>query len=391
MVFNGTFFISRLIVIREHFLPSQHYFVYSGAGLNRDSRMSENEVAGDSERSSLVKEIQDAFKLGRRRGRARGRGSRTRRREAPELAWLGGQCAEGGLYPLYSGDRSKLSILEKQTCKRWKSMMEMELVKHPLRQRRRVVLIQPITHRHGNTVLRKPRSPGKEEEEGYRHTHISNTVLGLLQEFCSAYFSEMEVKLVPSVDLSEIPRLTSRIHKSTNRRQFLVDDIIHYLSTKKLHKAYCVLGVTIVDLYPGPKWNFVLGQACMEKGSGVFSFGRWFNSTPTVTDTATDTATATSATATTATATTAIAASTTATVATTDTDIAATTDTATTGATATVAGVASEDGEDEWEQEQIRNLWVLMRVSHGLCVCMWYQNYQVMSHDSVLCVSGDVT
>ena len=280
-----------------------------------------------------------------------------------DLLWLRDQCLimaktpEGQLYSPYAGDRSKLSIFEKQTCKRWKSMMEMERMKHPLRQRRRRLLIQPITHHRGNAVLEDEAmavvhvaaatatvvplgrrgkkvattttaktaveaaatttaaaTPAVEAAEttmtttttttaaaktaveaaatttamttttttaatelGYDHTHISQKVLDLLRDFCAAYFSEMEVRLSPSFDLSEIPRLTSRVHPSTNRRQYLVDDIIRFLGAKKLRKAYCVLGVTTVDLYPGPEWNFVLGQAHMGKGSGVFSFGRYFN------------------------------------------------------------------------------------------------------------------
>lgn len=226
--------------------------------------------------SALVEEIQYAFRTG---------GGKKLRKElasSPDLQWLHQQCS-GGLYPLYPGDRSKLSFFDKQTCKRWKSMVELERVKHPLRQRRRLLLIQPITYLHGNSNTRlhgnSPLREGVAEEEvRYGHTNISETILELLREFCAAYFSEMQVKLAPSLDLSQIPRLTSRIHKATNRRQFLVDDIINFLSAKKLRKAYCVLGVTIVDLYPGPEWNFVLGQACMDKGSGVFSFGRYFNS-----------------------------------------------------------------------------------------------------------------
>lgn len=217
--------------------------------------------------TALEEEIFGAFGLRRKESRREQFASNS------DLLWLHQQCSLGQLYPLYTGDRSKLTILDKQTYRRWKSAMELERVKHPIRHRRRVVLIQPITHRYGSTTS------GEEEEVGYRHTFISEKVLNFLQGFCAAYFSEMEVKLAPSLDLSEIPRLTSRIHKTTNRRQFLVDDIIHFLSTRKLRKAYCILGVTVVDLYPGSDWNFVLGQACLEKGSGVFSFGRFFNST----------------------------------------------------------------------------------------------------------------
>lgn len=266
----------------------------------------------------------------------------------PDLVWLHLQCSGEGPYPLYQGDRSKLNIFDKQTCRRWKAMMEMERVKHPLRQRRRVVVIQPITHqndlplkRHGEGGL------GVEPEEmGYRHTHISANVLELLRNFCAAYFSEMQVELAPPIDLSEITKLTSRVHKTTNRRQFLVDDIIHFLSTKKLRKAYCILGVTVVDLYPGAEWNFVLGQACMERGSGVFSFGRYFNNSM-----------------------------------------------STSSCERSGCGVKGEspppgadsDGretvEDEWEQQQIRNLWVLMRVSY-IAICKFCVRNYVHPHTS---------
>ena len=242
-------------------------------------------------RDALRQEATDAFKSQKKR----------RRHQQSDITWLSLQCsggpgAGGGseLYPLYLGDRSKLTGLEKQSYRMWKSVMEFERVCHPIRQRRRAILIQPITHLHGNSngIHGKGHSihgngiplcgdnGGEEEEElFYKHTHIDGNVLELLQLFCSAYFSEMQVRLAPPLDLSEIPKLTSRIHKRTNRRQFLVDDIINFLSSRKLRKAYCILGVTTVDLYPGPEWNFVLGQACKEKGSGVFSFGRYFHST----------------------------------------------------------------------------------------------------------------
>ena len=233
-----------------------------------------NTVVGNLDRDDLVKEIHQALHTGTRR-----RASSSKR---AELSWL--ELNSSGLshYPLYTGNRSKLPILERQTYKRWKSMMGFQKVRHPRRQRRKVIIIQPITYFHGQTPLRHTSNgTADEEEEAYRHVEISEEVLRLLQEFCAAYFIGMEVKLEKSLDLAEIPKLTSRIHKATNRRQFLVDDVINFLTSYKLQKAYCILGVTTVDLYPGPEWNFVLGQASLEVGSGVFSFGRYFNSTHT--------------------------------------------------------------------------------------------------------------
>jgi len=182
------------------------------------------------------------------------------------------------LYQYYTRDRSKLTIFDKQTFLRWKSMMEMERMRHPRRQRRRTILIQPIYWRSGVGEAKGTSSNGKNEEEvGYESTFISDQVLDYLQQFCAAFYLGMEVRICQPLDLCDIPNVTSRIHSSTNRRQFLVDDIIGYLKKNVLSRCYCVLGVTVVDLYPGPEWNFVLGQASFENGCGVLSFGRYFN------------------------------------------------------------------------------------------------------------------
>jgi len=58
------------------------------------------------------------------------------------------------------------------------------------------------------------------------------------------------------------------------------------LLTKSIHKvassikssfndAFCVLAITMYDLYPKPEWNFVFGEALIPKGVGVFSFVRY--------------------------------------------------------------------------------------------------------------------
>ncbi len=177
------------------------------------------------------------------------------------------------LFRYYIGDRSKLTMFEMQTFKRWKSMMEFERVRHPRRQRRRSIIIQPISWRQAIKV-----DSELEGGAGYCHKSISDAVLECLRQFCAAFYSGMEVQVCAEVDLSDVSHLTSRVHSSTNRRQFLVDDIINYLKKRVLKRSYCVLGVTVVDLYPGPEWNFVLGQACFEKGCGVLSLGRYFNS-----------------------------------------------------------------------------------------------------------------
>ena len=39
--------------------------------------------------------------------------------------------------------------------------------------------------------------------------------------------------------------------------------------------AYCMLTVTMQDLYPFDSWNYVFGWANYTSRTGVFSFGRY--------------------------------------------------------------------------------------------------------------------
>jgi len=62
-----------------------------------------------------------------------------------------------------------------------------------------------------------------------------------------------------------------------NSTQLLTKDIHESLIVIKrgLHDAYSVTAITMFDLYPSPKWNFVFGQARSAESVGVFSFIRY--------------------------------------------------------------------------------------------------------------------
>jgi len=49
------------------------------------------------------------------------------------------------------------------------------------------------------------------------------------------------------------------------------------LPSLKPQDAYCMLGITNYDLYPGDHWNYVFGWATYNVGVGVFSFTRFDN------------------------------------------------------------------------------------------------------------------
>ena len=245
-------------------------------------------------------EVLDAF-TGRRKK------SKSRSQKTPQLAWMHYHCStkstEIQLFPGYPGDISKVGLYEHQPYHYWKSVIELERVAHPIRYRRRTILIQPLTH--------------NEASSGYKHTKIHPSLLSYLCSFCEQFFHGMRVEVAQCVDFSQIRKLTRRVHHETKREQFLVSDILKFLQSRRPNQAFCVLGVTVADLYPSPEWNFVLGEASMTRGCGVFSFGRYFNSS--------------------------------------------------TAATRAAGGGAQNN--DDWETEQLRNLWVLMRV-WCVCVCV---------------------
>ena len=162
--------------------------------------------------------------------------------------------------------------LDKQTYRQWRSFMGQQRLSHPRRLRQRTIIIQPLT---------APSLPG------YTLAEVHSRVLDHLQHFCSAFFMGMSIELAPPLDLTTLPNLTSRVHKDTQRLQYLVGDILKYLERRRPRHAQCVIAVTTVDLFPSSEWNFVLGHASLTSGCGVFGFGRYFssqfsNSVPTV-------------------------------------------------------------------------------------------------------------
>jgi len=94
-----------------------------------------------------------------------------------------------------------------------------------------------------------------------------------LTEFAAAYFS-MPVDVLPSLVLSE-HNITTRINQFTRNQQILAGDVLAILQKNVSADAFCVLAITMEDLYPEPSWNFVFGQALLRGRVGVYSFARY--------------------------------------------------------------------------------------------------------------------
>lgn len=94
-----------------------------------------------------------------------------------------------------------------------------------------------------------------------------------LRDYARMYFA-MEIEVLPYVSLNK-DEFTPRVNRFTGRRQILSTDVLNFLRTRLPSDAFCILAVTMEDLYPEPTWNFVFGQASLTERTGVYSFARY--------------------------------------------------------------------------------------------------------------------
>lgn len=78
--------------------------------------------------------------------------------------------------------------------------------------------------------------------------------------------------LSPSVSMR---KLKCKTRVNSGHLQLYIPDVYKYLQSQWPQGAFCVVGITMVDLYPDETWNFVFGQAKSAAGVGVFSFARY--------------------------------------------------------------------------------------------------------------------
>ncbi len=95
----------------------------------------------------------------------------------------------------------------------------------------------------------------------------------VLREYAALYFA-LEVRVLPRLVLND-EKITSRRNPTTRNRQLLTTDVLMVLKQRIPADAFCLLGITMEDLYPEPSWNFVFGQASLRERIGVYSFARY--------------------------------------------------------------------------------------------------------------------
>ncbi len=94
-----------------------------------------------------------------------------------------------------------------------------------------------------------------------------------LVQFASAFFS-LEAAALPTLDLTQM-HATSRRNPFSGQEQILTTDLLELLRRRLPNDAFALLGITMVDLYPSPEWNFVFGQASSRDRVGIYSFARY--------------------------------------------------------------------------------------------------------------------
>jgi len=97
--------------------------------------------------------------------------------------------------------------------------------------------------------------------------------LETLKAYGSAFFA-MDVEVLPPLAIDG-SQLRTRINPYSRNRQVFTPDILMFLRSRLPPDAFCLLAITMEDLYPDPSWNFVFGQASLLDRVGVFSFARY--------------------------------------------------------------------------------------------------------------------
>jgi archaemetzincin len=99
-------------------------------------------------------------------------------------------------------------------------------------------------------------------------------VFGIVQDFMKAFFG-LPLVIDPMFALDGIPEDARRFQYFEGPDQLLTPYLLNdVLMKRRQPKDAAVLGITASDLWPGPGWNFVFGQASLKERVGVWSMAR---------------------------------------------------------------------------------------------------------------------
>ncbi|XP_007421676.2 archaemetzincin-2 isoform X1 [Python bivittatus] len=102
----------------------------------------------------------------------------------------------------------------------------------------------------------------------------TDVYLKWLRDYCEAFYYGLTVRILDPMPVSHTG-CAFRINEYTHNLQIHAGYLLNYLKKKKAKNAFCIVGITMIDLYPKDSWNFVFGQASLTEGVGIFSFARY--------------------------------------------------------------------------------------------------------------------
>jgi archaemetzincin len=103
-----------------------------------------------------------------------------------------------------------------------------------------------------------------------------------LAAFARDYF-QLPVKVLPGRAFGDIEIPGRRRNPYDGQHQLRTGDLLAELRRTLPDDAFCLLGITMVDLYPDDDWNFVFGQASLHDRVGIYSFARHVTDDPVTT------------------------------------------------------------------------------------------------------------
>lgn len=95
--------------------------------------------------------------------------------------------------------------------------------------------------------------------------------LAAVMDFAARYFGMPMVRRLTT----PIEKLGTRSRVHGGRRQYHTKAILDGMIRRVPDDVYCMIAVTMADLYPDPDWNFVFGEARLFQRVGVYSFARY--------------------------------------------------------------------------------------------------------------------
>lgn len=110
--------------------------------------------------------------------------------------------------------------------------------------------------------------------------------MGLLSRFCQ---QSLWLKLDALSGWTEIHKtfrfsqagLDHKVAKSSKLKYnswllkllLIIGDLLRFLQNRQPEDAFCIVGITMIDLYPKESWNFVFGQASLSMGMVFVNIG----------------------------------------------------------------------------------------------------------------------